>query len=99
MIKPELGGKRRCLTCSTPFYDLNRNPIVCPKCAAVFEVIEVVRSTSRYARPRPPAFNSRPIAETFPADTVLLDDETEDAESAGEPDVQEDEDEKVETSA
>jgi uncharacterized protein (TIGR02300 family) len=36
MTKPELGTKRRCNTCATKFFDLNNDPIVCPKCMAVF---------------------------------------------------------------
>lgn len=36
MAKPELGIKRTCLSCSTKFYDLNRDPIACPKCGAPF---------------------------------------------------------------
>ncbi len=45
MTKAELGGKRRCLSCNTAFFDLNRTPIVCPKCAEVFHVVETVRSS------------------------------------------------------
>jgi uncharacterized protein (TIGR02300 family) len=36
VAKPELGLKRQCANCSTKFFDLNRNPIVCPKCGTVF---------------------------------------------------------------
>ena len=36
MSKPELGVKRLCANCGAKFYDLHRNPIVCPKCASVF---------------------------------------------------------------
>ena len=36
VAKPELGLKRTCLSCSTKFYDLNRDPITCPKCGAPF---------------------------------------------------------------
>ena len=36
MTKPELGTKRRCSSCGTKFFDLNKDPIVCPKCEAVF---------------------------------------------------------------
>ena len=36
MSKPEWGIKRRCAACEAPFYDVRRNPIVCPKCGAVF---------------------------------------------------------------
>ncbi len=38
MAKPELGGKRLCQSCATKFYDLNRDPIICPKCGAHFIV-------------------------------------------------------------
>lgn len=40
MSKPELGIKRVCAGCSARFYDLNKNPIVCPTCATVFVVPE-----------------------------------------------------------
>ncbi|RFD20773.1 TIGR02300 family protein [Komagataeibacter melaceti] len=32
MAQPNLGTKRVCVSCSARFYDLNRNPAVCPKC-------------------------------------------------------------------
>jgi uncharacterized protein (TIGR02300 family) len=36
VTKPELGTKRRCNSCTAKFFDLNKDPIVCPKCMAVF---------------------------------------------------------------
>ena len=36
MAKPELGAKRQCQACGAKFFDLNRDPIVCPKCGTVF---------------------------------------------------------------
>ena len=41
MSKPELGTKRQCRSCGNRFYDLNRDPILCPKCGAVFQLHEV----------------------------------------------------------
>ena len=38
MAKPELGSKRQCLSCGTKFFDLNKDPIVCPKCGATFQI-------------------------------------------------------------
>ena len=38
VAKPELGTKRHCAGCGAKFYDLNRDPIVCPKCGTVFEL-------------------------------------------------------------
>ncbi len=34
MAKPELGTKRVCVSCGARFYDLNRQPVICPKCSA-----------------------------------------------------------------
>ena len=46
MAKPELGAKRQCQSCSTKFFDLNRDPILCPKCGTAFQV---AASSSRLA--------------------------------------------------
>ena len=39
MAKPELGTKRLCGSCGAKFYDLSKDPIVCPKCETVFEIV------------------------------------------------------------
>lgn len=39
MAKPELGQKRQCQHCGSKFYDLNRDPVVCPKCGGIFEIM------------------------------------------------------------
>ena len=39
MAKPELGTKRLCGSCGAKFYDLSKDPIVCPKCDTVFVVV------------------------------------------------------------
>ncbi len=44
MSKAELGVKRRCLSCNKAFFDLNRAPIVCPSCDAVFQAVEMAHS-------------------------------------------------------
>ena len=33
MAKPELGTKRVCVSCGTKFYDLTKQPAICPKCS------------------------------------------------------------------
>ena len=38
MARPELGTKRVCADCGAKYYDLNRDPITCPKCGAIFEI-------------------------------------------------------------
>ena len=37
MARPELGAKRQCQACGAKFFDLNKDPIVCPKCGTVFQ--------------------------------------------------------------
>ena len=44
MAKPEWGTRRICQSCSAPFYDLRRDPIVCPKCEAVFDPEAILKS-------------------------------------------------------
>ena len=41
MAKPEPETKRLCANCSAKFYDLNKDPIVCPKCQTVMELAAV----------------------------------------------------------
>jgi uncharacterized protein (TIGR02300 family) len=50
VAKPELGNKRQCQSCGAKFFDLNRDPIVCPKCGTVFQVTALSsRAPSRAA--------------------------------------------------
>ncbi len=37
MAKIELGAKRQCQNCGAKFFDLNKDPIVCPKCGTIFQ--------------------------------------------------------------
>ena len=43
MAKPELGLKRQCMSCGAKFYDLNKDPAVCPKCGTVFQAAALTR--------------------------------------------------------
>jgi uncharacterized protein (TIGR02300 family) len=49
VAKPELGAKRQCQNCGAKFFDLNRDPIVCPKCGTVFQgvVARAERATAK----------------------------------------------------
>jgi uncharacterized protein (TIGR02300 family) len=79
VAKPELGTKRLCAGCGAKFYDLNKDPISCPKCGTVYEVVVVAPRGRPEARaavaPEPEA------AEPQEAEFVSL--EEADAESAG----------------
>lgn len=43
MAKPELGLKRQCMSCGAKFYDLNRDPAVCPKCGTAYQASALSR--------------------------------------------------------
>ena len=37
MVDPKFGTKRVCEACGDKFYDLNKNPVVCPLCGHSFD--------------------------------------------------------------
>lgn len=47
MAKAEWGAKRRCLSCGAAFYDLNKSPILCPKCGTEFNPEVLAKSARR----------------------------------------------------
>ena len=49
MAKPELGGKHQCQNCGTKFFDMNKDPIVCPKCGTVYQPVALSRTAARAA--------------------------------------------------
>lgn len=51
MAKPDLGNKRQCQSCGAKFYDLNKDPILCPRCGTVFQAV----ATTTRGRPEPVA--------------------------------------------
>ena len=86
MAKPELGTKRLCGNCGVKFYDLSKDPIVCPKCHTVMEPVAVSARArpepAAAARAAPPAREEEVVApETAEAEFVSL--EEADAEAEG----------------
>jgi uncharacterized protein (TIGR02300 family) len=79
VAKPELGTKRLCASCGAKFYDLNKDPIHCPKCGAVYEVVVVTRPVRLQAAPRPPVPEEAPAPEPQEVESVSL----EEAEAQG----------------
>ncbi len=47
MAKPELGNKHQCQNCGAKFFDLNKDPIVCPKCGTVFQGAPRARAAAK----------------------------------------------------
>jgi uncharacterized protein (TIGR02300 family) len=51
MSKPARGTKRVCPSCAARFYDLNRSPITCPVCQAVYQVSPPTSRRGERAQP------------------------------------------------
>jgi len=81
VAKPELGTKRLCTNCGAKFYDLDKDPIVCPKCQTVLELAAVRRPEPARAAPAPAAEEEVVAPETADAEFVSL--EEADAEAEG----------------
>jgi uncharacterized protein (TIGR02300 family) len=68
--KPDLGTKRICHSCGARFYDLNRDPIACPKCGTTHDP----QATLKARRNRSQAAEKAKQAKSVP---VLVPDEVE----------------------
>ncbi|TVR99514.1 MAG: TIGR02300 family protein [Rhodospirillales bacterium] len=74
MAKPEWGTKRSCHNCGARFYDLRREPVVCPVCGTVYD-------PGRQAKTRRPGGRALAPAAVLAdevADTALEDEVAED---------------------
>jgi uncharacterized protein (TIGR02300 family) len=82
LAKPELGTKHQCQNCGAKFFDLNKDPIVCPKCGTVFQGVAAAR-----ARPAAKAEEEdTEIATPAGVDVVSLDEvEAGEEKAAAEP--------------
>src|SRR5215813_9766393 len=78
VAKPEWGSKRICPSCGTRYYDLMREPVICPKCSTPFDPEAFLKS--RRARPAAPVEKELEPVGADELDTELEPDETEIAE-------------------
>ena len=69
MPKPELGTKRQCQNCGAKFFDLAKDPIVCPKCGTVYQVAALPARSSARGKP---VEEDEPEVETPEAELVPL---------------------------
>ena len=88
MVKAELGTKRTCPSCAARFYDLLKNPIVCPKCGTTFVAAAILPSKGDFQAPVAPPPKPREAVED---DVEVADVELVSLEDAEEPDTPDDE--------
>ena len=90
MARPDLGMKRQCMNCGAKFYDLSKSPIVCPKCATVFQAAAAapVRAAAPVAAARRPV-EEEPEVEVAGPELVSLE-EVEAGEAEKDPVIEDD---------
>jgi len=82
----EKGTKRQCQECEVKFYDLNRDPIICPACGKEF-VIETTAEPKEKEEPKvEEKIVAKPVVETNTgeADTISLDEADEEVQGSDE---------------
>ena len=94
VAKPDLGTKRLCGGCGTKYYDLNRDPITCPKCGTVFIVAQAQRVQKAAKAAAVVEDDEDDETEDDSAEIVSL--EEADAEAEGDTSDIDDDDEEVE---
>ncbi len=85
MAKPELGLKRVCVACGARFYDLQKSPAICPKCAT-----EQPLEQPRLRRPPSVVMEDKRPKKPVPVEDAEADAEVEVAEDEAEEGVLED---------
>lgn len=63
LVNQDLGTKRVCSDCTAKFYDLNKNPMVCPKCGHE-EAVTVPRAKRKAPEPVAAAPKQAPAKKT-----------------------------------
>ncbi|MCI0429524.1 MAG: TIGR02300 family protein [Rhodospirillales bacterium] len=86
MAKPEWGTKRICHSCGTRFYDLLRDPIVCPSCGTEFDPEALLRTRRSRAvvSEREPAVAEAAVPEPEAAEIEAETEAAEEVEEAEE---------------
>ena len=63
MVKPAWGMKRTCQGCGAHFNDMQKDPIICPKCATVYDPDAVSRTRRGRSSPAPKPAPRAPVPE------------------------------------
>ena len=100
MAKESWGTKRTCPKCDTRFYDLNKDPLLCPNCGNSFSlesVTEVFKKSPKESSPKKekPEKDSTEIQGVEPED-IILDEDLEENDTSNvdlEDDILEEDDE------
>ena len=99
--KDKLGVKRICGSCGAKFYDLDKTPIICPKCGTPYEEIASPKSSAPVAPVKEApvveevALETDEAAEAVDVEVIVDDDTTVSLEDSIEDDLSEDDDDEL----
>lgn len=104
MARPELGTKRLCSSCDAKFYDLNRDPVVCPNCGAQIlldgepkpESKPAVVKPAEKPAPKDDETDDDEDVEIVSLEDVEEDDDDEDIPEIADVEIEEDDETKIE---
>jgi uncharacterized protein (TIGR02300 family) len=82
VAKAELGTKHQCQNCGAKFFDLNKDPIVCPKCGTIFQGVAAAARARPAAKPEE---DDTELATPAGVEIVSLDEVEASEEKAAEP--------------
>jgi len=106
VAKQEWGTKRLCPNCGTRYYDMQHDPIVCPRCGAAFDP-EALLKTRRTRTPAAavvapvaeeeiePDLGAEEVPAAGDAEALPIEGETDEAEEGEEVEGEEEEEEEV----
>ncbi|MFL2801941.1 MAG: TIGR02300 family protein [Paracoccaceae bacterium] len=81
MAKESWGKKRTCPKCDTRFYDLNKDPLICPNCEHTFSLDSIMEVFKKSPKDTPskksPAEKSTPNVEGIEPEDIILDEDLE----------------------
>jgi uncharacterized protein (TIGR02300 family) len=83
VTKAELGTKRICPNCGAKYYDLNRSPIICPRCGTRFELTVATARARPAAKPEIVPVPEEVEIEKEPVETVTLEEADDEAADTG----------------
>ena len=81
MVKESWGKKRTCPKCDTRFYDLNKDPLICPNCEHTFSLESIMevfkKSPKETSSKKTSAQTSSTEIEDIETEDIILDDDLE----------------------
>ncbi len=92
MARVEWGTKRQCASCGAKFYDLRRDPIVCPSCEVVLEPVAAPRSRATAAVAAVAVAETSPVVAARDVEIVIVGKDAESIDDANVADVVEKDD-------